>query len=78
MYFGADEPKKKEASTTPGWVGAVEPVGNVISNIVGSIYGNPPNQPPPEGSGSNVNWPIIAVAGLGVVVLGGVLLAKKK
>jgi len=78
MYFGAEaakEPAKKDSSWTPtDWASVITPVGNVIGNI----FGKPAGAPTVVVEQSSVNWPLIAVAGFGVLTLGGVILAKKK
>lgn len=51
MYLGADtpgpvKPEEKKTQTT-SWVGAVEPIGNAVTGLVGAFFGRSnPGQPP--------------------------------
>jgi hypothetical protein len=76
MYLGADAPAAKTpASTTPGWVGAVEPVGNVVTGIVGALFGKTPQPAPTAPTQGSSNMPLLIGGGIALLA-GGVIIVS--
>jgi LPXTG-motif cell wall-anchored protein len=76
MYLGQE--------TKPGgtyqWVGAVKPLGDAASGIIGSIFGRPAGAPPPtQESGNGTNQMLtFAAVGIGALALGGLFFARRR